>query len=574
MKDKKENRSNRQKVFVIGLDGATFDLIRPWALEGKLPNLDKIMHTGAYGELASTIPTNSAPAWTSFVTGTNPGRHGILHFKTLGYQTREYMLNRHSRKCKAIWNILSEQGRKVGIVNVPLTYPPEKVNGFLISGMDTPSRSSSFTYPDGLYQELKEALGDYQIEAQVTDLVRIRNDKDRKRLVDAVMHTTELRLAATKYLMAKYPWDFFLVVFMAADRFQHRFWKYMDSTHPHYNVKEAGNFGHVIFEAYRRLDQVVGEISKRLDDRTTLMIMSDHGFGPAPVKSFNMNNWLASKGLLHYKGKDKGEKAFNLHSFILNHLQLYTPITLRHYLRRKFRSTVDKFQMSSRLNGIDWETTKAYSDEHVEIFSTIWINLKGREPHGTVAPGNEYENLRNHIIGMLKDLKDPDSNQTMVEKVYTTEEAFRGEKNNTLPDLMVKWKDAAYRTQSAFTGMNESQFIGRIDAKQSSQTISGEHKKNGIFLIKGPNIKKGNEITGAEITDLMPTILHRMGISVPRQVDGQVLADIFEKDYLSLRPVRYDEKDTMLNEEGKADTFSEAENKKVRERLAALGYLE
>jgi len=564
--------SKREKVFVIGIDGATFDLIKPWAKEGKLPNLAKIMKEGVYGELRSTIPTNSAPAWTSFVTGTNPGKHGILHFKSLGYQTKEYLMSRKSRKCKAIWNILSENEKKVGIINVPLTYPPEKVNGFMISGMDTPSRKNTFTFPDGLYQEIKEAVGDYQIEAQLADLVRIRNDRDRQRFIKAVTGTMELRFKATKYLMEKYDWEFFLVVFTATDRFQHRFWKYMDKNHPHYNAKDAAKYGNVIFNVYKRMDEIVGEFSGKLDENTTLLIMSDHGFGPAPVKYINLNNWLASKGLLTYK-KESGVKGLNLHSFVLHKLQLYTPVKFRHYLRAKFRSQVDKLQLSSRLNSINWASTKAYADQHVEIYGTIWINLKGREPCGIVDPGEQYEQLQSRIIDLVKGFNDPASGEGMATNVYKREDIFKGPFSFKAPDIIVEWKNNAYRTQSPFglSGNKLESYIGILDSKETSQTISGEHKRNGIFLIKGKHIKKGIKIEGAEIIDLAPTILHLLGIAIPTEMDGDVLTEAFDTDFVSR--IQYDDITPFFSKSPDENVLMEDEEKVLKERLRSLDYL-
>lgn len=569
--DKSPNASN---LFVIGLDGATFELIKPWAEEGELPNLSKIMREGVYGELESTIPTNSAPAWTSFVTGTNPGKHGIFHFNSLGYQTKEYLMNRKSRRCKAIWNILSEKGKKVGIINVPLTYPPEEVNGFMIAGMDTPSRENTFTYPEGLYQEIKEAVGDYQIEAPLADLARIRNNKDRRRFIKAVMNTLELRLTATKYLMDKYDWDFFFVVFMAADRIQHRFWKFMDKTHPHHSPIEAKKYGGVIFNIYKRLDGVVGELSDKLDKNTILLIVSDHGFGPAPVKYINLNKWLASKGLLTFKDNLHKVKWLDLSPFILHKLQLYMPLKLRHYLRVKFRPLVNKLQLASRLHNVDWSSTKAYADQHVEVYSPIWINLKGREPEGIVSP-DEYEDLRNHIIAWLRKLRDPDTREKMIERVYKREELFSGPNSYKGPDILVEWKNDAYKTRLSFGSIRDSSkdFIGLISPQETSQTISGEHKRNGIFMIKGRYIKKGRQIIGARIVDLLPTILYCMDLPISQDIDGNVLVKAFKEDYINQRRIVYSRESTLWPKPD-ADIFSQEESERIRDRLRGLGYLD
>ncbi len=563
--------ANKEKIFVIGLDGATFDLIEPWAREGKLPNLAKMMKEGTYGELESTIPTNSAPAWTSFVTGTNPGKHGILHFKALGYQTKEYLMNRKSRGCKAIWNILSEYGKKVGIINVPLTYPPEEVNGFMISGMDTPSRKKIFTFPEGLYQEINKAVGDYEIEAQLADLVRIRSDTERRRFIKAVMNTLELRVRTTKYLMERHDWDYFLVVFTAADRFQHRFWKYMDNTHPHYSSKKATKYGNVISSVYKRLDEIVGELSDKLDDDTTLVIMSDHGFGPAPVKCIDLNSWLLSKGFLAFKEKQYTGNRFNLNSYILNKLQLYTPLKLRHYLRGRFRSLVDRMQLASRVDNIDWSSTKAYSDQHVEIFSTIWINLKGREIHGIVENGDEYQLLRDRIVELVKSIRDPETGEVIVKNAFKKEDLAAMSASNKLPDIVVEWKDNAYRTQNTFAFEGNS-LIGTLDSKETSQTISGEHNKHGICILNGKGIKKGEKIQGAHITDLTPTILFKLGLGISKNMDGKILICAFEDDYLKSNEIKYSDTESKY-ENLDSHQFSQEETQVIEDRLRGLGYL-
>ena len=135
-----DRMKNVRKVICIGLDGATFDLIRPWLSKGKLPNIGRIIKDGVWGELESVIPPVSAPAWTSFMTGKNPGKHGIFGFKKEKQGTyEELFVNRKLIKSETLWKCLSDVGKKVIVINVPLTYPPEEINGYLMSGMDTPS---------------------------------------------------------------------------------------------------------------------------------------------------------------------------------------------------------------------------------------------------------------------------------------------------------------------------------------------------------------------------------------------------------------------------------------------------
>jgi Type I phosphodiesterase / nucleotide pyrophosphatase len=156
------------RLLIIGLDGATFDVITPWAQEGKLPNLRKLLENGAHGALKSTIPPMSPPAWTSFMTGKNPGKHGVFDFtarKPYSYDIE--FVNARWRRAETIWKIMSEEGKRICVLGVPFTYPPEAVNGVMISGIDTPATGgiadATAFHPKALYHEIAANLGGYLI---------------------------------------------------------------------------------------------------------------------------------------------------------------------------------------------------------------------------------------------------------------------------------------------------------------------------------------------------------------------------------------------------------------------------
>src|ERR1051325_7593885 len=147
------------KVVVIGLDAATWTLIRPWMAEGSMPNLARLMKGGVSGTLESILPPITPPAWTSFMTGKNPGKHGIFHFVETehGGYAMNYA-NATSRRSPTVWKLLNDAGYSVGTMNIPFTYPPEPLDGFQISGLDTPSANSEFVYPASLKRELIDRL--------------------------------------------------------------------------------------------------------------------------------------------------------------------------------------------------------------------------------------------------------------------------------------------------------------------------------------------------------------------------------------------------------------------------------
>jgi predicted AlkP superfamily phosphohydrolase/phosphomutase len=577
------NRSSElirgEKVIVIGLDGVTLDLVLPWVKEGKLPNLARFLEEGSWGELYSTIPVNSAPAWVSFATGKNPGKHGIYHFTELGNHTLEnHFHNARTRKSNAIWNIASGKGINVIVVNVPFTYPPEEVKGIMISGLDAPGTNHTITYPPSVFSEINEATGGYEIEADLADLYQTRSDRDREEFLQSVSRVEDKRAETALYLMRKYPWQLSIIVFMATDRVQHRLWKYMDKNHPHHNPDDAEKFGDAILRVYQKMDEIVGRFLEEFHD-STFFIMSDHGFGPAAVKFIDLNKWLYSVGLLTFLQNDDGGFLKGIASRILSSgreaLRKSLPVKLRHYIRKRLFSLNERLDRFIRLSNINWSSTKAYSDRTVDTVSTIWINLKGREPGGIVTPGKECEDLIENIIEKLNDLKDPATNEKTTEKVYRREEIYNGDNIHRAPDLIIKWKRDAYRTQSCIASKRNTSmtFIGDISHEETSLTASGEHKEKGVLMIKGKNVKYDNRVFGANITDIVPTILYSLNLPIPGDMDGIVLTDVFEDEYLKLNTIREDVIESQPEETGEA-IYTPEDEREIEERLKGLGYLE
>ena len=205
--------STERRVFAVGLDGATLDLIRPWVEEGKLPTFARIMREGSYGPLRSTIPPVTGPAWVSFMTGKNPGKHGIGDFlQRIAGEYRRTPVDSRSIKAEPFWATAGRRGKKVGILNVPVTYPPYEVNGFLVSGLLTPRSKEGFSYPEGLARELDQAVGGYRVNL---DQFYVKGRADR--FLDDVRALVDTRTRAAQYLMSKYEWDFMMVHYIAID---------------------------------------------------------------------------------------------------------------------------------------------------------------------------------------------------------------------------------------------------------------------------------------------------------------------------------------------------------------------
>lgn len=519
-----------QRVIIIGLDGATPQLVFPWAKEGKLPNLAKLIENGASGNLKSTIPPMTAAAWTSSVTGKNPGKHGIYHFIEYQHKTYDYrIISSKDVKSKTIWKILNGAGKKVGVMQVPITYPPEKVNGFIVTdGLTTPGPDSNFTYPVELKEEL---LHDYNFKLSSTE--KYYEGNEDKYIAD-LSYIEDRKAQATIELMKKHTWDFFMIVYSNIDAMQHFFWKHMDSTHPGYDPEKAKKYGDAILKFYQKLDGIVGDMLKIIDEDTTVIIMSDHGFGPL-YKELHLNKWLKDYGLLNVKSKEDTTAARYWLSKSGLTREMVSTLLVKHGLKGITKIIPDKLKKSMPSHytptEVDWSRTKAYS---LATHGMMYINLKGRNPEGIVEPGREYEELRDYIIRELLKLKDPETGKNIVDKVFKSEELYFGQGVNNAPDLFVL-TDMTYHNIGRLDDklikpawkLDEADLNGKLSLLNKQRSLgSGNHRINGIFIMNGKNIKKNSKIDNAEIIDIAPTVLHLMGTPVPEDMDGKVLKDI------------------------------------------------
>ncbi len=267
------------KVVVIGLDAATWTVIRPCMAEGKMPNLAKLMKAGVSGTLESILPPITPPAWTSFMTGKNPGKHGIFHFVETEYggYAMKYA-NATSRRSPTVWKLLNNAGYSVGTMNIPFTYPPEPLNEFQISGMDTPSETSPFIHPPELREELVKHLGGIQLDLRF--LGAMSTDERRNQVLAEMEQMDNQWTKAALYLLENHPQDVMMFVFMSIDTVQHYFWQHMDKGHFLHDLKLAPKFGDAVRKVYERLDAAAGQIIDRLPPETTLFVVSDHGALP------------------------------------------------------------------------------------------------------------------------------------------------------------------------------------------------------------------------------------------------------------------------------------------------------
>lgn len=478
------------KVLVIGLDGANMDLIKQWAEGGKLPTFEKLMSEGSYGYLKSVIPTLSMPAWNCLASGKNPGKIGCFSFVQKVYGSYDFRFPASMVKREMdIWDILSNYGKRVFVLNaLPIQYA-YKINGYIVAGPLYVSEEK-LTYPKNLRKDLDKI----NYEGDITDF-SLSYDELSKRLKEV----TEKHSNALFYFLEK-SCDFGFVVFSELDRVQHIFW----------DRKK------LLLEHYQNIDRKLRDILDRLErenDENNVIIVSDHGFGPNK-RIFLVNEWLRKRGYLEV-AKILGNKSINIFSVILRKFNLlekvrlitkFPPLKLL-YLRLGQRT---------EKTTVIWNKTKAFS---YGTWGTIYINLSGREPYGIVKE-EEYERLRSEIIEGLQEIS---------VKAYRREEIYRGEYLELAPDIILETNDYV------------NSVISRVGyGTEFMKGFDGSHRKeNGLFIAKGQNIKENFEME-AKIYDVAPTILHMFGIPIPKDMDGRVLNEIF-KGELAMREIKYEE---------------------------------
>ena len=549
-----------RKVAVFGLDGVTFDLLQPWLDEGRLPNLAALLAGGASGRLRSTVPPVSASAWASFATGTQPGQHGLVDFTYPAQDGYDIQItNGRTRAVPAIWEIAGAAGKKVGVVSMPMTYPPRPVNGFMLCSFLTPSQESRYTYPDELQEQLTAATGPFPLHMSEKG-----RGTDPARFVRAVKQMELDRTRAVCHLMDTQPWDLFVYVVETTDNLQHEVWHIMDPSHPRHDPAEAQAVMPVILDYYETVDRLLGEMLDRVPAGALVVVLSDHGFGPFH-KFFHINNWLAAQGWLKFKRTPLSlakRLAFKLGVTPINALKWVTLLRLgglrKNVKRGRGGGLLRKLFLS--FHDVDWARTQAFS---VGNFGQVYLNVQGERPAGAVPPAG-YEALRDEIAAAALALRDPADGASVVQQVYKREEIFHGIRAQRLPDLVLHTDRARY------VSFGHADF-GSNKVIEPSIGQTGHHHMVGIVGLRGPGVRPGLPLAEASILDLAPTILHYLGLPVPSYMDGRVLTEAFTADFLAENEVRTVEADP--GREPDATAYDNEEEDVIMAKLRDMGYV-
>lgn len=528
------------KVIIIGIDGATFKIITPLIRAGRLPNIARLVEEGVSGPLQSTMPCVSPTAWTSFMTGTGPGKHRIYDFSGRVPGTYQFTFNTtKSRAAKAFWSYLSEQGKRVFVAGVTQTYPPDPVNGYMISGLGIPPRAQprDYIFPPEAAEELLSKVGPYSPVPEGDCRKLSYSDSEKKKFVGSILKQIDYRVALFRHMWQKEQFDFSMVFFLDTDAISHYFWKYMDTAH------RSNEYGDAIQRVYEKVDAAVGELVSIVGIETEVIMVSDHGFGPLNRVVF-LNNWLAANGYLRFKRK--GMLVRLISSMIRRALFLG-----------------GKGMQSGKQ--IDWDNTKAFFSGTV---GNIYINMQGREPRGIVTP-SDYEALCAEISERLRNIADPENGERIVDRVYRKDDIFSADASGRAPDLHVTFK-SGYGVVGEEIALHRIRDTGKII--DDSFNWSGTHEPEGIFIARGKDFRPGFRIEGANLIDVAPTLLHAFGLPVPENMDGKPLLDMFTEDFRKANPVRFVQADD--GDRGETGQGGGTDDAAIQAQLRNLGYIE
>ena len=545
------------KTLIIGLDGGTWDIFGPLCDLDEMPNLARLRKRAAWSPLRSTQPPFTAPAWATFVTGVNPGKHSILNFTRIADTPAANLrgegtpVNSTDIRAPLLWDYLSAARRTVGSINTPLSYPLRPIHGFAISGMLTPPRARDWIQP----RSLAKSLNDYIIDLEYGRPGRPLRREDLPpplSMLQDIMHMSERRGMHSLRFMQARPWDVFSVVFTGTDRLSHHFWHYLQ---PGANPRRLDvRIANRLQDYFALLDQILGAMLDMAGPETAILMLSDHGFGPAARHWAHLNNWLLELDLLRLRmSKSSWMQRVKRNAPWLTDLA-------KRILPPEARKTVQ--QHGHLADAVDWDNTLAWAAPLYNNVVGIYLHRTGGAQPGPVSPAAAPK-LREFIIRQARDLRIPGKGMPLVTDIATREALYAGPYVTQFPDIILTLDDdyAAVPTLG-------STLITPIPPGQLLR--SGDHRPDGMFLAAGPHIRPGRLARTPGLIDLAPTILHLAGLPVPESMDGQVIADIFEPDFLQTHPPQIG---PDLPPPDPARALSDADNQAIADRLRGLGYL-
>jgi predicted AlkP superfamily phosphohydrolase/phosphomutase len=547
----------KRKILMIGLDGATFDVINPLIEEGRMPNLAGLIAAGASGCMLSTVPPVSGPAWLSLATGMKPERTSIYDFT---YRKGESYELQHISSAdyagRAVWDYLGNAGKRVGILNYPTFFPPYPVNGFITTGLGA-SDGDEFTSPAALKQELNRAAGGkYEL------LIGYHNVRyeDTELFLSDVRRVLTKKLRAATCLAREKQWDFFWLVLSETDWLQHLIWQRLDEKRSDSDAQSRNGFRERFKELWGLIDQAIGELCEIAGPQANIVVVSDHGFGPNEGV-FKLNVWLERERYLIWRNSNNGAFRDAKDAICRGARAIARGIKLHKLAPALYghgRATKDKL-IEQVVDQIDLAKSVAFDPGHTIPFGGIYINDQ------IVTSPQKRKELSREIEEKLH--KWAEANSVSIETWQRPDSP--GARANTGPDVLVGINDWGCVLLKDHLG-------GEVfERRPYSTRHTGSHRMNGIFVAAGPDIRRG-AVETIHLYDIAPTILHLFNVPVPADMDGRVHEDIVTAEYLKAHPAKFQSEaagNKSQETSSRAREMTQQEKDSVQQQLKDLGYM-
>lgn len=544
---------------VVGLDGSDLTLIEAFG-PSVLPTLHSLMNQGAFAHQQSVQPPATLPNWTTFLTGLNPGRHGVIDFTTQHKGQIRFTAGT-VREAPTLMARLDALGLRCACVGFPATWPPEQLeHGVFISGWDAPvafEADRSFVWPPQVHDAIVQRFGPTRFD----DVGEFDADQPGwhealpAKLVQRVQRKTEL----ATWLLERESWDLFAFYFGESDTAGHHLWAHSDPDSPRHprDVDTSG-----LQQVYAALDSALAQLLTAAGADTEVTIVSDHGFGGASDKVLYVNRVLHEAGLLSFHPERP-----NIAGFIKDLALTRFPPRLKEAVFRLGGAALPSWlETRARFGTIDFTRTRAYSDE-LNYFPGVWLNMRGRRREGFVQPSDRRALCR-EVAQALRALRDPWTHKPVVDEVWRREEIFEGPYVDRAPDLLLKLHlDEGYSYNLMPSGgapkgtgpwrrLSRDEHLGR-----KGRSLPGSHRERGLFVAAGPRVAPVGRIE-AHIADASATLLARMDVAPAPDAAGRVLWEILANSGVTR---------ALPNVEVRKGQGSP---ERVEQRLRALGYID
>jgi predicted AlkP superfamily phosphohydrolase/phosphomutase len=542
-------RTVKRRMLIFGVDGGTWRILQPAMDAGAMPFLSELCRRGCRGVLESTTPPKTPSAWTSFQTGRDPGSHGVYDFALWDRATRkiEYVNSRHYSD--TLWDLASSAGLRVGVLNVPMTWPALKINGYMVTGLMTPSLERDWTWPPELAAELLAAVPGYHVFS--FDSARQGSPhRDPDGFLDRMAGISQNRTKAALHLLQKEPLDLFMIHFQATDVVQHVLWGYLDQDHPYFSPRIRDK---VFQRFYRCLDEqlrIVQAAFQAAGGDCLTLVISDHGFQSHYVR-FQFGNWLVEEGLLRIR---KLPRRFAALRDLLNRTECFGAESFleRSRFGRKIINAVYE-----PVFDIDWDHTRVYSfsrccDGYVFFLDT--------DP-------DKRSQMEAQLREKLTRLVDPRTGRPVIEKILPRDRVYHGPRLEAMPDWILKPAPGC----SVTGDFNPFHSEILLPVRKKRDFHIGKHHPDGVLVAAGPRVRPAARIAGARLIDIAPTVLAWLGLAVPESMDGTILQDLFARRIVETRgpggtPPSHARPDTPV--------YSDEDIRGIEDRLRDLGYIE